>query len=177
MTESYSNLLINSFLMAIAIYSVIDAVIDQNRPGWIQKITGRGWLLIACALGVLAVNFYKDKTNEKKLEIADVAKKKDDEKNKKDILIAVDNATNSNISTFTKSLALYNLRYDSGQKAIVKLIRDSSKKVVNNIQDPDPHFGLCLPSNPSDNGNLVIKKNDNNSDSLLFYFCSLYNSS
>jgi hypothetical protein len=66
----------------------------------------------------------------------------------------VEKSKNETIS----QLAKYGLKYDSSQKIIEKLVRDSSRKTI--IQPADPEFLLCIP-----NG-ITVKKYD--PDSLIF---------
>lgn len=50
------------------------------------------------------------------------------------------------------ALGRYSLKYDSAQKEIERLVRDSSRKTVSIIQGPDPEFSFCVadPISPSD---------------------------
>lgn len=177
MPEWLSNFLINLALMLMAIWSIMELIYDKSQVGnFIKKIKPRGRFLISCAIVVLFVNLFKDCNNEHKLRDASKLQLKTDSQNKIDIVKAVSKADSTNYTDVINALAKYHLRYDSGQKNIEKLIKDSSKKVVNNfVADTEPSFNLCIGREVKDYPGIRIKHINQQYDSLYISFCSMQN--
>jgi hypothetical protein len=77
------------------------------------------------------------------LDAAKLLQTKTDSINKLDIVKAVSTADSSSYTHVIGALAKYDLKYDSAQRTIEKLIRDSAKKTINNIQEESPYVGIC----------------------------------
>lgn len=127
--------------MAIAIFSVVELIYDKSKKGcFLHKIRKRGWLLIFCALLIVAFNFYKDWMSDRKQEKSDKAKTKADSSlrasqkeifqlqlsTKNSIIKKVDSTYTNSIKASNEALAKYNLTItDSLHSVISKLKLDA----------------------------------------------------
>lgn len=69
---------------------------------------------------------------------------------------------------FGKAVGQYNLRVDSGFDGVIKMVRDSAKRVYSLIKEDDPYFGLCIP----DTSSIKFEKVDNRKTLVKMNFCS-----
>lgn len=136
------NLLINIFLMIIAIYSVKDLIYKESEnSNFLKNVNKNGWFLISIAILTIGFNFYKDYKSELENEYSENQRKIVDslfQDSQNEILRLQLSAKNSIIekveSTYVKSimasneaLAKYNLQIsDSLNSVISKLVIDNS---------------------------------------------------
>ncbi|MBI1781207.1 MAG: hypothetical protein HYR66_07530 [Sphingobacteriales bacterium] len=149
-----------------------------------RRLSIRGWFFIGTFLmtAVFVVLQYRSQKNaekeaERKLQIKDSLNKV--EQGKRDTSFSKEQDRRDSISytrlrdsknETVEALAKYGLKYDSAQKRIEKLIKDSTGKTVNNIQEIIPFFGLKIPVESEKFNSIHIAKVSPLKDSLYLKF-------
>jgi hypothetical protein len=171
-------ILLVNIVACIIIYIPSTGMIIDNESRGLRRIQPRGWMLIACfvitnILSIWQYNYNKRKDfdaalkqNEKDSIATLVQEKKD---SKKDSIAKIDREESNDriIRSFTGSLAEYGLKYDSTQRRIEKLVKDSVKRSVTVIEANNPTFSVVC----SDEG-ITLKGSIN--DTLDFTIKSCY---
>jgi hypothetical protein len=141
MKPSLFNLILTVLAGIVLIVPFTGKVYD-GRSKWFKRFTIRGWILCAAVIGSIIVNYYKDEQVETDdLIKADIVKK--EKKTDKAMSDKKTNESNAKIvSAFTTALAQYGLKYDSTQKVIQTLVRDSTKKEVK-VVNAQPNINVC----------------------------------
>jgi hypothetical protein len=75
----------------------------------------------------------------------DVSQKKEKAQSDSLYQVRTDSAVGNVVTAFGKAVGEYNLRIDSGFNGVIKIMKDSSKRKINQVAEKDPHFGPCLP--------------------------------
>ena len=163
--------------LLVALSSFISSVgklLDRRRKG-INIVTKRGWLIISLNFGIIILSALQYFFNEKDL------KQKDYEATKKQTLRdsvlksnydsslyvlknKFDTSNINTVSTISQTLGKYGYLFDSAQKRLVKIIRDSSKTKI--IVQQDPILSIC-----SFEG-IKLTKTENGLNYFDLLFCS-----
>ena len=132
--------IILGFLALFVLLVPFTGKVYDGRYRAIKGLTIRGWLVAVAFLFSILFNYFKDrqviKEDAKKSRIAEVEKERADS-------LAKERMNESNkmiINTFTHALATHGLKYDSVEKVIQKMIKDSSKKETNIIYGNHPEL-------------------------------------
>ncbi|RZL54977.1 MAG: hypothetical protein EOO93_19605 [Pedobacter sp.] len=136
MKPSLYNLIIGFFALIVLIVPFFGKTYDKRRK-WFTKIRPKGWIIISAFIATVIFTYLKDASVEdleiQKEMIVQKEKKSSDSLSR----IQNDESNTKTINTFTKALAVYGLKYDSTEKVIAKLVKDSSKtSTTNNYTDP-----------------------------------------
>jgi hypothetical protein len=120
--------IILGFLALIVLLFPFTGKVHDGRFRWFRGFTIKGWIVLAAFIASIAVNYFKDqqadKDDSEKLRLAKIEKRQDDSISRKR-----NYESNAKIvTTFAEALAKHGLKYDSAEKAIQKLVQDSSKK-------------------------------------------------
>lgn len=179
MIEVYVGLIINFFLMFLALRSVEEIIFTKTNANLkYKKITNRGKTLILAALGVIFFSFWKDCRNANQIATDLKIQKTKDSIYKKDILSAIDSVDSSNTRNIVDALIKYNLNYNRKSDSIVRVLRDSVKTIINNNSaQPDPFYGLCQPPQGRKAESIRIKSINQFTDSVYMDFCCTHNTS
>lgn len=163
--------------LLVALSSFISSVgklLDRRRKG-IKIVTKRGWLIISLNFGIIILSAFQYFFSEKDL------KQKDYEATKKQTLRdsvlksnydsslyvlknKFDTSNINTVSTISQTLGKYGYLFDSAQKRLVKIIRDSSKTKI--IVQEDPILSIC-----SFEG-IKLTKTENGLNYFDLLFCS-----
>lgn len=127
----------------------------------------RLFLLLSTSLLTLWLTEQKD---QKK----DIEQKKEKVLNDSLYQARLDSAVGKVVATFGNAIGKYNLKLDSGLNGVVKLVRDSAKRVINQSKDTEPYFGLCVPDSGTNYEPITIIKGENSVYQLKMQFCALY---
>jgi hypothetical protein len=119
--------LIIGILGSIIVILPFTGKIYDARNKWFKRLKLRGWLIIIVFISTIYVTYEKDLKSERDIELA--SKKVEIEKRKDDSDVRV-REKKSKLEVIN-ALAKYNLALDSNQKTIIKLVRDSAKRIVN----------------------------------------------
>ncbi|MDP3468330.1 MAG: hypothetical protein Q8S11_08345 [Daejeonella sp.] len=122
MTPAEYNLLIG-LLSAVVLVLPFTGKVYDGRRRIINRIQVKGWIIIICFFSALLVTYLKDVDAEL-------------EENRKELLIQQGQAKSDSIVKsgrleVIKELAKYNLGLENKQNTVIKLIRDSAKRIVN----------------------------------------------
>ena len=72
MSNSIINLIVNVFLMIVAIVPILNIIYNKNIEGKIwKKIGWRGWVIMGCVIGIVAFNFVRDFNQDRKQKLSD----------------------------------------------------------------------------------------------------------
>ncbi|NHA06977.1 hypothetical protein G7092_24470 [Mucilaginibacter sp. HC2] len=120
--------LILAILAGTALIVPFTGKVHDARNKWYRKFTFRGWILFSAVVGSVIVTFLKDDHADRieiaKNKLAETEKRKNDS-----IARKINNESNASIVTaFTNALAKHGLKYDSVEKVIQKLVKDSINK-------------------------------------------------
>lgn len=152
MTNGWITILIAICTIGIA---AIPPTGDLFKSAPKRKPTWRYWAILLLTMGSFFLGLEKDHNaasdKEKDQKLAKLEQDKRDS-------IAKDRTDESNkgiVNAFADGLGKYQLKYDSSTKAIIKIIRDSAKRV---ISAPEEEPSLMINTNPvtldSSNGNV-----------------------
>ncbi len=124
-------------LTSIIVIIPFTGKVHDGRKRWHKRFTFRGWVVVLVFTASIGVNYYKDlqidKDEAAKIKTAKKEKEHDDSVSRK-----LNDESNAKIVTsFTDALAKNGLKYDSAEKVIKKLVRDSAKKVVKIGNEPN----------------------------------------
>lgn len=114
-----------------------DDIVDTSRNG-IKKLTKKGWLYIVCAIVLIVLpvmqHLYQIKEDIQKEKIAKVKQDERDLRQKE--------VYDSSILEIITVLGKYGYKFDSTNKKLVTLVRDSAKTRV--IEPENPSFSLLI---------------------------------
>ena len=130
------------FLAFLILLVPFTGKVHDARNRWFKRLTARGWMVCIAFMLTMIVNYLKDEQAERNdlyKEKSRINEKKADESTSRKLN---DESNAKTINTFTVALAKYGLKYDSTQKIIQKLIRDSSKKIVRIESAENPNIIL-----------------------------------
>jgi hypothetical protein len=148
------NIILGLLTLLVLILPFIGKVHDGRHKGWLKGFTKRGWIVCIAFIATIIVNILKDLQNDRselaKEATAKIQKKKDDSAFQK----RSDATAATIVHSVTIALAQYGLKYDSDEKVIQKIVRDSSRRTINKAQP-----NLVLSS-------IIIKTIENN----LYHF-------
>lgn len=131
------------FLQLFIVVIPLNGKLADNRKPFLKKYTSRGKLLIACCILTLILTTIVFRISD--------AEEKEATQLLKQQLSYSDSLHRIQIKetglTFVEALAKYGLKYDSSQKIIEKLVRDSlTHSVTNIISSEDPILEVCVPN-------------------------------
>jgi|ERR1035437_1143514 hypothetical protein len=170
MSTLFIIIVLNFVTFSIAFITATNKISD-NRKNKLKWLNNRGWLVVICGVILIVLpalqywlNLQADQKKEKYIQL---------EQNKKDSITNATNEANKNkiIITFTEALRKYGLKYDSSQKVIAKLVRDSANKITTIINANEPDLDFC----PGKGIQLTNKAND--TFNLKVNICSLVGTS
>ena len=138
-------ILISFFTLCISFVSVKGTLSDlKYKKKWWKIITKRGWIAIVLTLSVIMLlvwqNYLSEKTNDKKDEALRKEKEKSDSTVTNRIKAGVDSNRQILFDDLSKALAKQGFEFDSSQKRIERLVKDSSKIRVFEKADPVLHL-------------------------------------
>jgi hypothetical protein len=138
-------ILISFFTLCISFVSVKGTLSDlKYKKKWWKIITKRGWGAIVLTLSVIMLlvwqNYLSEKTSDKKDEALKKEKEKSDSTVTNRIKAGVDSNRKILFDDLSQALAKQGLGFDSNQKRIEKLVKDSSKIRVFEKEDPVLHL-------------------------------------
>ncbi|HKB43048.1 MAG TPA: hypothetical protein VKC90_01615 [Chitinophagaceae bacterium] len=145
--------------------------IFKQSNSW--KLSFRGWAFLISIILTAVFAYIQQKNQvkvetraERKIELRDSLAKV--EQNKRDSIAEVKRQESNNqiVSSFGQGLAKYGLKYDSSQKIIEKLIKDSTKRTITILNRPDPYFDLCVDSG------IILRGKQNDYYSFEMKYCS-----
>jgi hypothetical protein len=155
--KAYIFNVILGFLALAVLLLPFTGKVHDGRFRWFKGFTKRGWVVLIAFVVSIVVNYLKDMQADKdeatRIEIAKVEKKKDDSISRK----RNDESNSIIVNTFTDALAKHGLKYDSAEKVIQKLVKDSSKKEIKYTYGNHPELAIY---------NIELTKSTN--DSLIF---------
>jgi hypothetical protein len=113
--------------VALTWWSTAEASNDQMRG--IRSITPRGWKILACGFFLLVLSIWQYALSEsEKTELASQELARD----------------SVQARMFVELLAQYHLKYDSGQKQVLAMVRDSARRTtIIRQQQADPSLTMC----------------------------------
>lgn len=141
-----------AILVALSSFiSSVGKLLDKRRKG-IKIVTKRGWLIISINLGIIILSALQYFFSEKDL------KQKDNEATRRQTLrdsvlqsnydsslyvlkSKFDTSNINTVSTISQTLGKYGYLFDSAQKRLVSIIKDSSKTRI--IVQQDPILSIC----------------------------------
>ncbi|WP_316811344.1 hypothetical protein [Pedobacter heparinus] len=138
MEPALFNIILGGLALVILILPFTGKFHDGRRK-WFKGFTTIGWIVFTAFLLTILVTYLKDLQSVKEDKLRLEAAKKDLEVRDS---ISRDREEKNNLEVIT-ALAKYNLDYDSKQKAIIKLIRDSAKQVFNVKSDIQPVLDIA----------------------------------
>jgi len=116
--------------------------VHDGKSKWFRGFTVRGWLVCAAFLLSILVNYLKDLQSEKedlaKASATNVEKRKDDSIARR----RNDESSAKIVNTFTEALARHGLMYDSAEKIIQRLVKDSAKRIIKNTFGNHPELAV-----------------------------------
>lgn len=140
--------------LLVAILSFILAQykpLDKRRKG-LKIITKYGWIIIIINLVIIVLSVIQFSLNEK--EIAEKDKQATTNQKKRDLILKsnydssldvlkkkFDTTNIKTVEVVAQTLGKYGFLFDSSQKMLIKIIKDSSKIRV--IEKEDPIFSIC----------------------------------
>jgi hypothetical protein len=160
---------INIAAAIITFISSSGKIVDRRRRG-LNIIRRGGWILIGCfvaTIGLTLFQYYETEKQNRNKELQTIL-----DQNRRDSIANKRNQENTDhvVNTFSGALAKYGLKYDSSQKVIEKLVRDSSKMNVTIIDQNDPIISVC-------SSETSIKLKEANGDTLVFVISLCYENS
>jgi len=166
--------IITNIVTNLVVFITATSKISDNRKKKLSWLNRKGWVVVICIITSIilsAVQYWINDNDAKDKEFESLQSQRI-----KDSLTLVENDIRSEkiIKTFSESLAKYGLKYDSTQKVIEKLVKDSSNVTIVNANEPD--FDFCIEDSKKEPGIKFIRQT---SDSYVFLvsFCSLTASS
>ncbi|MFN4249294.1 MAG: hypothetical protein ACK4EY_16320 [Flavipsychrobacter sp.] len=124
-------------LQAFILIIPISGKLSDNRRNFPNNYTKRGWFLIACSVTTIGLIWWIFSITENE-EITARNNLNSQLANRDSVNSRKLDSSNRNT---VKLLAEYGLKVDSANKVLVKVIRDSSKRVV--IENIDPVLSVC----------------------------------
>ncbi|MET0464965.1 MAG: hypothetical protein ABW007_17505 [Chitinophagaceae bacterium] len=142
MSNSWVNVLLAFCTIGIAALPPTGDLFTSNprkRPTW------RYWLLVLLTIGIFFLGLVKD--NNAAVEQLDAQRKAKNDQDVRDslALIRTDESNKRIVAAFADGLGKYQLRYDSSTNEVIRVIRDSAKRI---ISAPEEEPSLLLDINP-----------------------------
>jgi hypothetical protein len=162
----------------VAVSSIISSVgklVDRRRKG-IKIVTGRGWTIIALNLGILILSVLQYTFNESELvekeksavrlqESRDSILKANYDSSLLVLKSKFDTSNLNTVLTISQTLGEYGYKFDSAQKKLERIVKDSAKTRI--YTQEDPVLTICEIVDTT-----TKKKSGYNSD-LLVKYCSI----
>jgi len=131
------------FLALIVLLLPFTGKVHDGRFRWFKGFTIRGWIVLAAFIASITVNYFKDlqadKDDIEKNRIVKIEKRQDDSIARK----RNDESNAKIVTTFTDALAKHGLKYDSVEKIIQKLVKDSLRKETKVVRSDEPNLDIC----------------------------------
>jgi hypothetical protein len=161
-----------AILQAFIVIIPLKGKLSDNRRKFPYNFTWKGYFLItSCILTIICTVFVllmADKDEElSRINLTSQLRVRDSiyQNQIREAATKYEDKLDRSDKNIIELLAKYGLRYDSAQKAIAKLVKDSSTKKITIIQENNPTISLCI-----DKG-IKVLKNQNDSLQLQFWFC------
>lgn len=142
MKQSLYNLIL-TVLAGIALIIPFTGKVHDGRNKWFKGFTYRGWILVFAVVGSVIATYFKDAQAEKDDTIK-TDKVKREQVSRDSINRKFTDESNAKIvTTFTIALGKYGLKYDSSEKIIQKLVKDSAKTKETKVYENLPDISIC----------------------------------
>ena len=164
MPDSFLIILIPIIALVISFISTKGTLTDlKYKKRWWKIVTKRGWLVILLTFVIAGLLWWQNFLNNQKEKTKDELLKKEKATSDSTISSRVDSNRKVLFNDLSVALAKQNLQFDSAQRKIENLVRDSTNQKITIINSEDPNFDIC-----------DIKPILKTDDSLIlkYFFCS-----
>lgn len=160
------------FTILIGLTLAATVFIAEHKPLEASKPRLRLFLLLIISISTFCLSYWKDLQNESDQKAKDNEQRR--ELATRDSLAQVRTlrAVDSTTRTFYKAMGEYNINVEKGFNGVIKLVRDSSKRVYNQIIEDDPFFGVCLQDKKNQGKSTTLKMREDGRYIILTDFCA-----
>jgi len=136
------NVIIGIATAIIGILAFTNEFPDKKPLNIFKSVLIKLIIFIICSGVILLASIQKDSNNDVQTLNDKAAAKKEQDKRDFANRKLTDQSNAKIVNTFTAALAEYNLKYDASQKAIIKLVKDSAKRVIQNTTKINPNLDI-----------------------------------
>ena len=140
------NIIIGLCTALIGVLAFADKIKKYKYLIFLKSLKNKIFIFFMASLIIVLATIQKDLNSESQIKSEQVKAEKDLEKRDSLNKLFLDENNRKLITTFTDALVQYGLKYDSAKKEIERIVKDSSKKIIQYNYGSDP----TLTVNPND---------------------------